>query len=161
LYSQADRAGVQKQLRKRWMVSALPSGVLFVAAIVVFAICQSNRQDWGWVFACAATIVSGAYFLFFYGVYLRPMWLYARHVNYMLEGRMRETTGILTEVADEPTDKDGLDWYAIMVNIGDKGDPEDDRLLYYDALRGRPEIPLGTRVTVLSNDKMISEIRGV
>ena len=77
----------------------------------------------------------------------------------MLSNRKRETTGILTEVAQTATDKDGLDCYAVMVNVGEKGDPEDDRLFYYDRLKEPVPIPIGKRVTVLSNDKMIADIR--
>ena len=160
MYTEADHNDVRAQLKKRWLVAALPSALLFLVAVAVFAVCQTRRQDWGWIFACAATIVSGAYLLFLYGVYVRPMRLYSRHIGYMLTGHQRETKGVLAEVSDRPVDKDGLDWYAVTVNVGEKGDPEDDRLLYYDALKGKLEIPLGTQVVALSNDKMISEIRG-
>lgn len=159
MYSQEDHAQIRKQLQKRWIVTALPSVLLILSAIVVFVICQVQRKDWGWIFACVSTILGGGYFLFFFGVYLRPMMLYQRHVGYMLDGHKRETKGILTDVSSVPCDKDGLDWYAVTVNVGEKQDPEDDRLLYYDALKGKPAIPLGTRVMALSNDRMISDLR--
>jgi hypothetical protein len=160
LYSQADRDEIRARLKKRWLVTAVPSGLALLCAAAVFVICQAQRKDWGWIVACAVTILAGACFIFLYGVYLRPMRLYGRHVTYMLEGRMRETTGVLTEIADLPADKDGLDFFAITVNVGEKGEPEDDRLLYYDALKGKPNFAVGAHVTALSNDRMVSDLRG-
>jgi len=160
MYSQSDRKQAHALLCKRRLVTFLPSGTVIAGAIIAFWICQAHRMDWGWVFACASSMIAGAYVVFIYGVYLQPMRLYCRHVDYMLEGHKRETTGILTEVADQVTDKDGLDCFAMIINIGTQNNPEDDRLFYYDALKGTPLFPLGTRVTVLSNDKMVAELRG-
>ena len=158
MYAEEDRTFVRAQLRRRLLLVAIPAALLMAVAVGVFVLCQIRHQSWGWIFACTVTIFVGVCFLFLDGVYIRPMRLYARHVEYMLTGRMRETTGILTEVADAAIDKDGVDCYAVNVNVGEKGDPQDDRLLYFDALKGRPNIQPGTRVTVLSNDKMIFEI---
>lgn len=161
MYTQADHEQVRAQLRKRWLITAVPSALVLAAAIVLFVICQSRRLDWGWMAACCATVAAGAYFIFFYGVYVRPMALYEKNLRYMLDGRKRETTGILQEMAEAPQDKDGLDCYALVINVGDRNDPEDERLLYYDAMLGRPQIPVGARVRALSNDKMISDLREV
>ncbi len=159
MYRQEDHAAVQAEAKKRWIVTMLPGALLWAAGIAVFVVCQSQRQDWGWIFATACTIVGGAYVLFFYGVYLKPVLLYQRHVGYMLEGRKRETRGLLREVAWDVVDKDGLDCYAMTVNVGERNDPEDERLFYVDALKGRPDIPPGSPVTVVSNDKMVAELR--
>ena len=159
MYAEADRVTAQEQLRRRWMITIIPAAVLMATGVIVFSICQNQRQDWGWIFACAMTILGGGYFLFLLGVYLLPMKAYAKHIGYMLTGRMRKTEGRLTDVSDETVDRDGLDWYAITVNIGENAFSEDDRLLYYDALKSRPDIPIGTQVKIFSNDKMISDIR--
>ncbi|MEA5016961.1 MAG: hypothetical protein VB099_20630 [Candidatus Limiplasma sp.] len=159
MYRQEDRVSAAAEAKKRWIVTLLPGALLIVVGIIVFVICQIQRLEWGWIFACACTVLGGAYVLFFYGVYLKPVLLYKKHVDYMLDGRKRETTGLLQEVAQEVTDKDGLDCYAIIVNVGDKNDPEDERLFYVDALKGRPGIPPGSRITVISNDKMVAELR--
>ena len=38
------------------------------------------------------------------------------------------------------------------------GEEEDDRLFYYDDEKPAPQLPIGTRVRVESNDKMVSGI---
>ncbi|NLV59462.1 MAG: hypothetical protein GXY67_11950 [Clostridiales bacterium] len=161
MYQQEDRVAVRAEARKRRLVTLLPGALLWAIGVAVFILCQIRRQDWGWIFACGCTITGGAYVVFLHGVYLRPVLTYQRHVDYMLDGRKRETVGILQEIAREVTDRDGLDWYAMTVNVGDRNDPEDERLFYLDALKPWPEIPPGTRVRVLSNDKSVAELRAV
>ena len=159
MYTEADRQAAQAESRKRWLVTVFPGAVLVLAGIVVFILCQVQRRDWGWVFACGCTILGGACAIFLYEVYLRPVLLYVRHLSNMLNGRKREVTGMLTKVAQVTSDKDGLDAYSVIVNIGEKDAPEDERLFYYDAQLSRLAIPPGIRVRIFSNDKMISDIR--
>lgn len=159
MYTQDDLTRVSRMLKRRSWIAIAPAAVMLVAAIVVFIVGRLQRSDQMWMVTAALTVLGGAYFLFFYGVSVRPVRIYQKHVNYMLNGRKRETTGILKAFADDMNDKDGLDCYAMLVNVGDRDDGEDDRLFYYDAHIPRPDIPLGTRVTVVSNDKMVASIK--
>ena len=86
------------------------------------------------------------------------MRIYRKHLTYMLNGRMRVTTGVFKSFSEDVSDREGLDCYAMLINVGDKDDPEDDRLFYYDVHKPAPEMPLGTMITVHSNDKMVSAI---
>ena len=90
---------------------------------------------------------------------MRPALIYRKHLRYMLTGRKRTTTGIFKSFSEDVSDRDGLECHAMMINIGDKDDPEDDRLFYYDVYKERPSMPLGTLITVESNDKMVSGIQ--
>ena len=161
MYTEADRHIACEESRKRWLITAIPGTALVLAGIIGFILCQAQRQDWGWIFAYACTIMGGSYTIFFYGVYVKPVLLYRRHLGNMLDGRKREVVGRLTKVARETSDKDGLNAYGITVNIGERDDPEDERLFYYDAQLAGLAIPLGTRVRILSNDKMIADICAV
>lgn len=159
MYTQEDMTVVKRRLTKRWWITAVPAVLLAAAAVAVFVAGQLARSETLWMVTAALTVAGGVYFLFFYGVYTRPMLLYARHVDYMLNGRKRETTGILKAFASEVSDKEGIDCHAMLVNVGERDEEEDDRLFYYDAHKPKPEMPLGTRVTVVSNDRMVAEMR--
>jgi len=159
MYTQDDYKAVTRMLQKRWWVVALPAAALLAAAIAIFVHGQLSRNDTLWMVTTALTIVGGAYFLFMYGVYVRPVSVYRRHLNYMLNGRMRVTTGVFKSFSEDVSDREGLDCYAMMLNVGDKDDPEDDRLFYYDAYKAKPEVPFGALVTVHSNDKMVSDMK--
>lgn len=159
MYTQEDMTEVKRRLTKRWWITAVPAVLLVAAAVAVFVAGQLARSETLWMLTAALTVAGGVYFLFFYGVYTRPMLLYARHVDYMLNGRKRETTGVLKAFASEVSDKEGIDCHAMLINVGERDEEEDDRLFYYDAHKPKPEMPLGTRVTVVSNDRMVAEMR--
>lgn len=159
MYSQEDMQSIRQMIRKRWLVTILPAAALFAVAIAVFVYGQLNRSDTLWMVTVALTLAAGFWFLFLFGVYMRPARVYAKHLHYMLEGRMRETTGVFKSFSEDVSDRDGLQCYAMLLNVGEKDDPEDDRLFYYDIYKERPAVPFGTRVIVRSNDKMVASIQ--
>ena len=57
---------------------------------------------------------------------------YKRHLDYMLDGRKRVTEGILKEIAGVMQDRDGIDCFSVLINVGEKDDP-----------RGRPAVLSG------------------
>ena len=133
---------------------------------------KSFGSKWGFILASVGSAVGmanvwgfpnklgsngGGAFLFLFGVWAKPALDYLRHVERMLYGRKRETVGVLTRFSPELCERDGLWCHAMMVNLG-SGEEEDDRLFYYDDEKPAPQLPIGTRVRVESNDKMVSGI---
>ena len=159
MYTQEDWNDINVMLKKRWFATAAPAAVVLIAAIVVFVIGRIHRSDSMWMLTSLLTIIGGGYFLFFYGVSVRPARIYRRHLSFMLNGRKRVTTGVFKDFSEDVSDREGLECHAMLVNIGDKNDPEDDRLFYYDAYKPAPAFELGDRITVESNDKMVSAIK--
>lgn len=159
MYTQEDYTCVNAMLHKRWWAAVLPAALLLIAAVGIFVYGQQQRSDELWKLTVALTLIGGSYFLFFYGVSVRPALIYRKHIGYMLTGRKRTTTGIFKSFSEDVSDREGLECHAMLLNIGDKDDPEDDRLFYYDIYKDRPAMPLGTRVTVESNDKMVASIK--
>ena len=109
-------------------------------------------------FSALFTILGGAYCIFFYGVYLGPLRKYKKHLDYMFDGRKRVTDGILKEISETLLDRDGIDCYSVMINIGEKDDPEDERLFYLDAYKSMSDFHIGDRVKIESNDRMIASV---
>ena len=158
MYSQQDWTEINQMIRKRWLLAIVPAVIVLISAVIIFVYGQLNRSDVLWMVTSFLTLLGGGYFLFMYGVSVRPARIYRRHLSYMLTGRKRVTTGVFKAFSEDVSDRDGLECHAMMINVGDKDDPEDDRLFYYDVYKARPEMALGTRVTVQSNDKMVSSI---
>ena len=125
--------------------------------VYVFIVGRIRRSDTLWMATAALPILGGGAFLFLFGVWAKPALDYLRHVERMLYGRKRETVGVLTRFSPELCERDGLWCHAMMVNLG-SGEEEDDRLFYYDDEKPAPQLPIGTRVRVESNDKMVSGI---
>lgn len=158
MYTQQDMIDIKNQLKKRWLVTLVPSLAVLAAAIAIFVYGQLNRSDVLWMLTSALTMVGGGYLLFFVGVYVRPALAYRKHLGYMLNGRKRETTGVFKAFSEDVCIREGLEVHAMLVNVGEKNDPEDDRLFYYDVYKTAPEMQLGERITVISNDKMVANI---
>lgn len=158
LYTEADRAAAARERRKRRLLTLIPACLLLAMAIAVFVWFRLRHDVSGWVWSALLTLAGGAYALFFGGAYLRPVTLYYRHIGHMLDGPHREAAGIVSHVEPAPQDKDGLDFYPFTINIGTAADPKDDRLFYYDALKGPPPFAQGDRVRVRSNDSKAASV---
>ncbi len=157
MYTQEDMNLIGEQLKKRRLIVMFPSLLVVAIGAIAFVYGQFARSEWLWMLTVALTIVGGGTCLFFYGVWIRPLSLYQKNVHYMLFGQKRVTTGVFKSFSADLSDRDGLDCYAVILNVGDDDDEMDDRLFYYDAHQPKPEIAFGTKVTVESNDKMIAK----
>ncbi len=154
MYQQSDWLENSHQLKRRLLALLIPM-VFFLAGIAV-SLLRSVRLQW---LTILLTILGGSMAIFCYGMFISPVASYGRHLRNVLEGRTRETTGLLTEVASQPCIREGVEYYPITVNVGDKGDAADDRLFYYDVHKGMPPYAPGDRITVVSHDKAVADIR--
>lgn len=159
MYTRQEQQQAAQQTRQRLMVTVIPAAVIFVIAVVLFVIGRLNRSEEMWKVTAALTLVAGVYVTFFAGVYVKPMRDYRNHINYMLDGRRRETTGYLIDFSENLSERNGVECHAIMINVGEKDEREDDRLYYYDVKKLPLPFEMGTKVTVASNDMMVAEIR--
>ena len=158
LYSQSDRDAVIAQVKKRSLIVWVPTAFLLALAVAAFVFYRLRHDEGGWIVSGILTILGGGYAVFFYGVYLGPMRKYKKHLDYMLDGRKRVTEGILREVSQTVQDREGIDCYSVMMNVGEKNDPEDDRQFYLDAYKTMSGYQAGDRIRIESNDRMIAGV---
>lgn len=158
LYSQTDREQANKELSKRRWVVFFPTAIMLLIAIASFVWFRLHRDVSGWIWTSLITMLGGAYCLFFYDVYLKPVKVYKTHIDYMLDGNKRETAGVLKAIGQDVIDHEGMDCHTLTVNIGDKDAPEDDRSFYLDALKPVPALRPGSLVRVLSNNRMVADL---
>ena len=161
MYTEQEWTEAKKTAVRREWTAILPGAVIVAAAIVIFIIGQNNRSENAWLLTALLTIVGVGFYLFWHGVYAKPMWIYAKHIQYMLHGRKRVTEGRFKSFTEEICDRDGLSVHAMMVNIGSADEDEDDRLFYFDAMKPEPKALLGKRVRVTSNDKMVAALEEI
>jgi hypothetical protein len=156
LYAQTDRDEVMAVRKRRMLAVWAPTALLLLAAVGSFVWYRIRHDAGGWVVTGLITVLAGAYCIFFYGVSLRPVLKYKRHLDYMLDGRKRVTEGVLREIGETVQDRDGIDCYSVVLNVGTKNDPEDDRQFYLDAFKTLSGFMPGDRVALESNDRMIA-----
>ena len=161
MYTRQDQQQAARQAKRRTLIAFIPAAVVFALAVILFIVGRMNRSEQMWKVTAALTVLAGAYATFFYGVYAKPMRAYRNHINYMLDGRLRETTGYLIDFSENLSERNGVDCHAIMINVGEKDEREDDRLYYYDAKKLPLPVEMGTKITVVSNDMMVADIRKV
>ena len=101
------------------------------------------------------SVLLGAFCIFSYGMLLSPVIAYRRHLDEVLHGKVRSTTGVFKEMENQPVMRDGVRYYPMMISVGDMENPEDDRLFYYDANLPRPDWKMGETLTVTAHDKSL------
>ena len=146
MYTEQDYTDICNQLKRRWLALGIPAAVLFVAVIVSFVF----RIKW---LTIALSVALGAFCIFSYGMLLSPVIAYRRHLDEVLHGKVRNTTGAFKEMESQPVMRDGVKYYPMMISVGDMENPEDDRLFYYDANLPRPDWKTGETLTVTAHDK--------
>lgn len=159
MYTRQEQQQADKQAKQRLLTVFLPAAVVFAVAVTIFVIGRLGRNEDAWKLPAALTLLAGVYAVFFYGVYAKPMLSYRKHLNYMLDGRHREATGYLTQFSENLSERNGVECHAIMINVGEKDDREDDRLYYYDVKKLPVAFELGEKITVVSNDMMVAELK--
>ena len=130
------------------MALGIPAVLMLAGVIVSFVL----RVKW---LTMALSVLLGAYCIFCYGMLLFPVIAYGRHLDNVLHGRVRSTTGAFKEMEEQPVLRDGVRYYPMMISVGDPENPEDDRLFYYDANLPRPEWKPGDMLTVTAHDKAV------
>ncbi len=98
------------------------------------------------IITIAITLVVGSLIVFFWGMKLTPLLCYRKYLKEITRGLSRTVEGVVVRFDEGTTFRDGLFFYAMIVNIGDLKEPEDERLLYYDARIARPDIREGDTV---------------
>lgn len=148
MYTEQDYRDICAQYRRRLLALCIPAGVLAAAAIAFFVL----RIRW---LTTVLTILAGVYAVFFWGLFVSPVFSYRRHLDEVLHGRVRTAEGIFKEMEEEAVIREGVKYYPMMLSVGNPDSQEDDRLFYYDANLPRPDWQPGERITVTAHDKAL------
>lgn len=154
MYQTSDWEENRNQLKRRLLALLIPM-IPLLGGIVV-SLLPNIRLQW---LTILLTILGGAMAIFCYGMFISPVVSYGRHLKNVLDGRKRETTGCLTQFASQSCFREGVEYYPMTINVGDKCEEEDDRLFYYDVHKGMPPYKPGDMITVVSHDKAVADIR--
>lgn len=148
MYTEQDFQDIQNQLKQRWIAVGIPCLILLAAVIASFVL----RIKW---LTVALSLVLGAGFIFLHGMLISPVAAYRSHLDNVLHGKTRSTTGAFKEMEEQSVMRDGVKFYPLMISVGDMNDPEDDRLFYYDANLPRPDWKYGEMLTLTAHDKAL------
>ena len=148
MYTEQDYTEIRGQIRRRSFALGVPAVVMLAGVIVSFVF----RIKW---LTMGLSVLLGAFCIFGYGMLLYPVRAYGRHLDEVLHGRVRSTTGAFKEMEEQAVLREGVRYYPMMISVGDMENPEDDRLFYYDANLPRPDWKVGEMLTVTAHDKAL------
>ena len=148
MYTEQDYADIRGQVKRRFLALSVPAALLLAGVIVSFVL----RIRW---LTTGLSLLLGVLCIFGYGMLLSPVIAYRRHLDEVLHGRVRSTTGAFKEMEEQAVLRDGVRYYPMMLSVGDMENPEDDRLFYYDANLPRPDWKIGEMLTVTAHDKAL------
>ena len=150
MYTEQDYSSISAQLKKRVLAASIPAVFLLGGVVWSFIV----RIKW---LTMLLTAFTGAYCVFMHGMLIAPVTAYRRHIANALTGRTRKTTGIFKEMEATAVQREGVQYFPMLITVGDPADPEDDRLFYYDANLPRPDWTSGQKLTITSHDKFVAD----
>jgi hypothetical protein len=155
LHTEEDKEKNRGQI-KRWLILFLAFAVLGMALIAVsFSIRDATHinnpnETLSQALTIAITLVWGGLLIFFWGMKLTPHLCYRRFLKDVYSGMSRAVEGCVVGFEENTTFREGLLFYRLIVNVGDLKNPEDERLLYWDARLSRPALQTGARVRAVT-----------
>jgi hypothetical protein len=156
LHGEADRARNQRRMRRTGLV--LGGIALLVLAGVIAALIwrdathmHNPNETPSQLLAIGITLLGGGLLIFLWGMKLTPLLKYRKYLRESTAGLNRQVEGTVSHLQEDTTSREGLSFYALLVNVGDPNNPEDDRLLYWDGQLPRPDLQAGQPVRILAH----------
>ena len=149
MYDENDLKKAQEATKRAQILMLVPAGVLLALAIWSFIV----RIKW---LTILLTALAGCWMIFIYHMKRLPARAYQEHVRSALRAPKKNAEGRYLRMEATPVERNNVMYYAFYLNVGEKQDPEDDRLFYYDAVKTLPDWKSGDRLRVISYDKFVS-----
>lgn len=161
MYQPEEYLSNRVQLKKRALLLAIPGTILLGG--IIYTLCVSigsKTVHLEWI-TTLLTIVLGTLIFFMDAMTLAPIRAYGRHLNSVLNGRVREMEGYFKSIDLETCLREGVTYHGMIISQENMDDEEDDRLFYFDALKTFPSIQPGDRVRVTFHDKAIGKLEKI
>ena len=149
MYTEDNLESIKEQLKKSILTWLVPEVLLLGGVIYSLVV----RKEW---LTNVFFIALGVLLIFSWGLFISPVDAYRKHVNSMLHGRTKETTGFFKQFGGEIVDRDKVRYYPLLISVGNLSDEKDDRLFYYDANLDLPDWQVGEALVITSHDNAIA-----
>jgi len=150
MYANENYQQNRDQLRSRLISCCLPLLALFILMLVSFFL------RWPEALTTLLSILTFSAAILLYGMYISPVIAYGKHIHHALNGHTRKLQGVFVSMEEEAVTRDGVSYYPFIINVGDKGEEEDDRLFYMDANMPRPAWKEGEKLEITSYDNRVT-----
>ncbi len=148
MYSSQNVTDITSQLRKRTFLLAIPL-VLLLAGVVASIL---HRVQW---LTILLFILCCFVLIFCWGLFLSPLHQYRKFLQSAIHGQNRTMEGYFKRFVDEKSERDGVYFIPLFINISNSDEEEDDRLFYFDANLPLPDWKVGEKLSITSQDKAV------
>lgn len=148
MYSEQDLQNISRQLMAR--ISALALPVLLLLSGIVYSFIRRNQ-----IVTILLSIALYCMVIFTWGLFLTPLMRYKRFLKSVLYGMNRTMEGYFKCFISEQSERDGVLFSPLFINISNTDDEEDDRLFYWDAHLPLPSWSKGDKLIITSQDKAV------
>ena len=159
LHSEAIEQENLKKIKKMraWLIAWLLVGAALIVAALIWrnpATMDKSREMPARLIVIGVTLLFGGVWVFLHGLKLGPHLAYRRFLRDLKRGLSHDEMGVVVRFDEGETFREGLDFYQLVINVGDLKDERDERYLYWDANLPRPQLAPddAVRVTVHGND---------
>ena len=149
LYSESDRAVIEKQLFRRRLAVYIPAGILFAATIVSFI----PRVKW---LTLLLGLICGIVMIFGIDYFIRPFKCYDRLILGALRGRSHDVDSVFVSVSPDTSVVEGVRYRSITV-LAEKdkhGDPFEHEY-YWDIEKELPAFDKGSGIRIRYHDRTV------
>lgn len=148
MYTEQDLKDISRQLKRRIAALLLPALFLLGGVILTFIRRNQTATILLFIILCFAVI-------FVYGLLISPLVKYRKFLASILYGANRTTEGYFKNFVAEQSERDGVLFSSLFLNISNSDDEEDDRLFYWDARLPLPDFQKGDKLLITSQDKAV------
>ena len=142
-YSERDLHENEAQTRGVLLRLVFPSAVLLAALIA------SLWVRWQWA-TVLVTVLWGGLLIFSWGMKIAPLRAYRRYLMELFAGARRSAEGVVVSFSEEEAYKEGVLFFALLINTDTKQDPMGESLYYVDRCKPRPALAPGDVVRITS-----------
>lgn len=151
IYTEQDHSVITNQLKKRWLIAAIPCALLL--AVLIYSLVV--RQEW---LTTTCTILIGVILIAGYDLFIKPIACYRRHLDNVLYGRARESTLPFLAITEDVNVVDGVAYRSVTCQDVDGKGRLYERLFYFDAAKAFPDFQSGDMLRIVHHDLVIADI---
>ena len=152
MYKEEELDQITLQEKRRWLALVIPA-VPLLALVIWGAAARIEPLAVGASFAFGVLLIAG------WGLFIRPVHVYRRYVDAMLNGRNHLVTGAFIGFDPDESMVDDVLCRGLRLTCMDDKDKPYERLFYLDAEKPQPDLRAGQRITVRFHDRQIVDIQ--
>jgi hypothetical protein len=147
VYDEQDLNNTETRWR-RCLIAGVCCLVLLIAATSVTLVYRNK------IATMATGIVFAAAFIFFWNLKAEPVRNMRKHLSEVHSGLTKTTRGKIVSLGSNQSEtiyREGLEFFALILNVGDSNDEKDERLFYWNAGLDVPKVSVGDSVEITSH----------